>query len=859
MAKGKLEESFERENERALKLGTENAEHIKNAKSWCIHFRAKMVSAGLLAQMSGLPIGRHAISCQYAEGSSESMNLPRIIPEFIVSNCAKCPYHEPNGDVSWGERIIEKYNRQLQEREEAEQARQNQLKKLRDQILELSGQAKQSSEIDERQILVFIEGLFSGEETKQKECPELLVRSARIGADLFSPVAVDILLSQSLSREFASFCLPICGELAERRDDLALRLKDVACTAIERRIYPELAAYVLLQLADKMYYPSPDKLTVNLIDHQEYNWPIGGPKYPNSNELLLRSFAAEPRSVANPLRTLLQHDDKRVRVNACGVIETLQRARPQAGLDLLPDLVASLDLYDDPYEESADARAGQCIANAFWSDPTRVDEFLVSQIPNKRPAVQQEIVAVYRKLIRDDVEHQHGKSPLAETTSLGLGIAAKRCLEFVKDDKLDLEVRREAAEALEVISSKHPQTILPDFDSLLGYYALNCTQGEPPDLRLGIILPNQSTSDPRLKQLDEIERRQHWGFFKQKLLDVIKKLAENGPATVGETVIRCFEGLDTKTNEDFKSAIVTLLGEIGKGYAFQPRVLPPLMKALMDYESQVIRATAIRSVEEMYRHAQSAPPKNLVDILILHLHDRYVIVHKAAIRALEWKGRWLSRSQTIEALNGMIGWLNTYRNDPYYLDDLCQAIVQVAAYYPDLKSLVAKSVTRILPTNEQLVDEKLAESLTRYIQPDEPTAGVVARHIVWCLGHYYRDRYQDSRFSERVRMFEWLYQIPQAIYVRVKPALIEAAKQIAARDAFESCFLAGLFAQRGDYSEEENVLTDAADSLSGEKRYHSLRKKLLDLRAVAAANAQLENGNISTAQQLLLQITGPKQ
>jgi len=426
MAKGKLEESFERENERALKLGTENAENIKNAKSWCMHFRAKMVSAGLLAQMSGLPIGSHAISCQYAEGSSESMNLPWIIPEFIVSNCAKCRHHMPNGDISWGERIIEKHNRQLQEREEAEQARQNQLKKLRDQILELSGQAKQSSEIDERQILVFIEGLFSSEEIKQKECSELLVRSARIGADLFSPVAVDILINQSLSKEFALFCLPICSELAERRTDLASRLREMACITIERQIYPELAAHVLLKLADKVDYPLPDRLIANLINHQEYNWPIGGSKYPNSNELLLRSFDAQPRSVASPLRTLLQQDDKRVRVNACGVIETLQRARPQVGLDLLPDLVASLDLFDAPYEESADATAGQCVSNAFWSDPTRVDEFLVSQIPNKRPAVQQEIVAVYRKLIWDDVEHQHGKSPLGGSRIIKKRIVAKR-------------------------------------------------------------------------------------------------------------------------------------------------------------------------------------------------------------------------------------------------------------------------------------------------------------------------------------------------------------------------------------------------------------------------------------------------
>lgn len=856
---GKFHESLGRRDEEIFKLGEENAEYIRNVKSWCKHFRVEMKSAGLLAEMWGLPIGSHAISCQYAEGWIESMNLPWIIPEFIVKHCAGCQYHEPNGNTVWGEQIIKNHQQQLQEREQAKQLYQDQLRRLSDKIQEMPRLAKKSSEIDELQILTFVEELFSDDKVKQERNLDLLIQSARIGSDLFPPVAIDILIDQSLSEEFASLCLPICAELSGRREDLSPRLESIALTVIERNIHPELAAKILFILDQKISYPLEPKIIENLIINQRHfrhigTWYEQTPSYPNTTEVLLRCYNANSSSIIIPLRSLLLCDNTYVRVNACGALKFLQDVQPQIGIELLPELVASLDLYDDPCDDIADASAEEGITRVFRHVPSLVDEYLASEIYKKRPAVQEEIIDIYRKLFWKVSRNWRDKPQKSDVVKLEAQIALNRCLEFVKDESLDIDVRHKAVEALEIACSEYPQAVISHFDSLLGYYALICTQEKPPAPPPRIILPNNETHHPLLKSLTEQNRCQTWDCFKHKLLNCIKNIAEYEPLIVGEAIINCYENLDTKIHKNFKSSLVTLLGEVGKSYSLQPLVLPLVMKALMDFDSQLVRASAIRAVEEMYRYSKSAPPKNIVDVVILHLRDEYVIVHKAAIHALQWGGDWLNRNQAGETLNLMLGWLGTYRKDPYFLDDLCQAIIWVSHRFADLKNIAIRFICDVLPTKEYIVDEKIVEEIIRYLKPDEAVVEFVARQIAWCLANYSRDRYNGYDDSAREKMFNWLHQIPHAIYTSIRSELLESARQLAVKDALEVSYFASLFARYSDYIAEKEVLDIAVESLNGEKHYEKLQKTLRVFGEIAAANINLQNGEIAAADKVMSKI-----
>jgi hypothetical protein len=856
MARGKHDEAFDRETEKMTKLGLENADHIRKARYWCKHFRIEMVSAGLLAQMTGLPIGSHRISCQYALDTSEAMNLPWIIPEFIIKNCKGCRYHESNGDITWGKEIIEKFERQELEQAENERTRIDQLAALREQLRALSQQATRSTKPTERQILFFIEKIFSEDEDERRESSEQLIQAARIGSDLFSPIAIDILAEQSLSIQFASQCLPVCVELSKRRSDLANIFLNVAFGSLRKRMFPELAANILLNIENELVFPLPSEIIESLITSQSHSHFMGSfygefREYPHSNQLLGKSYDRNPNSVIEPLKMLLHVDEKYQRINVCGVIEELQEERFQLGLDLLPNLVSAFELPDEPFEESADGRICQCIARLFHFSPKYVDEYLASEILNRRAAVQQEIVAVYSAVLSVPYAEVEKEDSLEEVSLFE--VAVSRCIAIIKENNLDLEVRLEAARAVKEACVDRSKLTAKYFNNLLGYYLLICEQ-DTPSLPPRIILPNQDRPDTHLGQLNQYNDKQQWDMFISEILNGVRALASRTPQVIGLDVIKYYDSLDSKTNLTFKSSIVDLLGEVGQNYSFQPQVLPYIMKSLMDFDSQVIRAHGIRAVEKIYTGSKGAPPKNIVDVLVLHLRDTFVIVHKAAIQALSRKFWWLDFNQTIEALRLISGWMETYKSKPYDLEDLCDAALRMASPYDEIKRNAVLLVCYFFPTNERIADERILEHLIHSVKPDESIAEIIVKKIVWFLKKYPRDRYNYYGYSSRSRFLKWLSQLPHSAYVKLRGDMRDAALELAKKDAWESCQFASFFVRKNDFDIEREIIEVATGSLSGEKRYEKFQHELRAIHLIAESNAEKVRGNLSRATELASQI-----
>ena len=860
----KRDESHQREITEALKIGQENFEYIKNAESWCKHFRIKMVSYGLFAQISGLPIGGHSISCQHAEGCTESMNLSRVIPEFILEYCTTCPYHEPNGNEDWGKTIIENHQKQVEEQEKARKDSQIQLAKVKARLRELSNQAQKNSEIDEKQILVFIEQLFEVEELKRPEIVEILVQSAKIGADLFSPVAIDLLCEQSLSEEYSSSCLPICIELASHRKDLSECFKNIAFKVIEQNLDLELAAGLLVNLGSIVQYPLEAKIIKNIIEYQKYYRYIGIspreiPSYPKINQLLLFSYDALPKSVVKPLHVLLDQGDEYIRVNTCGVIKSLQKERPQIGLDLLSKLFECLDLpLEDSYGDSADSRVVERIIGAFRYSPEFVDNYLLSEMQKKRPAVQELYIRIYSGLIRDRNRKWKDKDECVDEVNISSEeqIGIDRCWEFIQDESLEIDVRYTAVDYMNRICLISPQITINYFDSLLGYYALISSQEKSPPPTVKILLPGQEyEEEPSLKRLNEDNRQQKWNMFKNEVLNCIKELVKYDPINTGEAIINCYNHVDTKNHKYFKSSLVDLLGEIGKNYSMKPKILPFIMRALTDFESQLIRAKGIRAIEEMYRYGESKPPKNVVDFLIISLEDQYTIIHKSVIQAFGWNSNWLNREQAIEALNVMIDWLYTYKDQPYQFKDICEAVINVSRRWKDFQNIIFKQIDNLLPTNEKLVDESIIERMLYSIEPDDELVSIISvRQIAFCLGNYSRDHYNSYDDSRRLEMFQWLHKISYNVYLETKSDLLKSAKKLAEKDSWESCYFTSLFAQFGDYVLEREILEIALNSISGEKRYEQLKERLDTLNIVATANIHLQNGNYELVTEAISEI-----
>ena len=82
-------------------MGEDNAEIIRKAESWCTHIRFGQIARGLLAEATGLPIGRHELSCPHAEGGFQAMDLKIIVPDFVVRFCGACKNRRSKGGESW--------------------------------------------------------------------------------------------------------------------------------------------------------------------------------------------------------------------------------------------------------------------------------------------------------------------------------------------------------------------------------------------------------------------------------------------------------------------------------------------------------------------------------------------------------------------------------------------------------------------------------------------------------------------------------------------------------------------------------------------------------------------------------------
>jgi hypothetical protein len=222
------------------------------------------------------------------------------------------------------------------------------------------------------------------------------------------------------------------------------------------------------------------------------------------------------------------------------------------------------------------------------------------------------------------------------------------------------------------------------------------------------------------------------------------------------------------------------------------------------------------------------------------LRDEYVIVHKAAIHVFQWTGaRWLDNNQVADALYWLSILFTYYKKEPYYLDDICQALLNIAYRFRELKDSIINYIFRVFPTKEELVDGKILEMVMRRVEPNDEIAELVATKLLWYITTYDRDRYNSYSRSERNDMFNWLYDIPENLYIRLKPTFEKAALQLAQKDAWEAMHFACLFSRHSDFEIEKNIIEIAAKGLKEEKRYEEFYNILIDLCKYSIDNTQL--------------------
>ena len=853
------EESQDKDFERALKIGKENAECIRQMERWCKHVEIRRTTGGLYAQISGLPYARHSISCPKIEGKMESMNLRWIFSDFLVDNCSACPHHTPNGDTTWGQEIISTRQEEARKREQAAKEESDRISQLRSELRAKAQEISSKAESESDQILTYLETVFSEDEAERTKAFQQLQQSARLGADLIPNAAIDLILLLAASEKFSEMMLPVCTELAHKRSELASRFCQVALENIEKGRHPELSAALLNALGDEVGYPLSELCIGQMIFSQNHymlsgNWPFNAESdYFNSTAVIVRSLDAEPESVLHVIRRELQNKNDNVRFQLCGAIRLIQNERPQVVESLLGDLVQSLELHQDSEfgSETPSEQIIQILELAFRHSVERVDHILAKLMTRVRPAVQKDIIQVYggiffdRNVSWEDRRENRNRIEVSRSEK----VAIQRLLVWAKYDRFDLRIRIQALQALEDACKHSTAEMLTHFESLLGYCAILFGQERPPDLLPKILLPypNQ-TQDPQIERLDDLIRDREWVNFKWQLRKCLEELCNIKPSETFDSIYDCLSQASAHLEDGFKAFCVTLLGVLGRNFALRGRVLPLIWRGLMDYESAWVRAKAIDAAVEVFSSPTSSPPAHMVDIILVHLRDEKVVVHQAAWRAVAQRLSWFDPKQAHEALILLWGYLSPYHDDKYQLEKICLAILNIGRHEQSLKLLALRTVEQVFPTWEEHVDQKIADSMVRFCDPNEKIAGLVAKNIGVYLARHDRDRVNNFRDRERKLMFEWLHQLPTGTFQRVADDLLVSAKEVAKRDHWEACYFASLFSHFRAFRYEQSVLETAVSALPVEQRNENLRALLQSFAKTATGNASLQAGNDNLAE-----------
>ena len=836
----RMTEGIDKDLAKNLEIGKDNAVCISGIKRWCKHVEVESEASGLYAEMTGLPINPHSIGCPQVSGKSSSMNVRWIVTDFLNEHCSGCPHHAPNGDTSWGQKIIDRHKEDSERKKRVAAEEAARLAAMRDNLRAAARNFSEDAEPAARTIIEHLESIFSEEEVVRTTASERIRQAAKLGADIIPCTVIEMILELATQAEFSGVMLPVLRELAEARPELNGRLAEVALRNIEEDNHIELSAALIEALGDSLNYPLEERYVSKLLlsqDHStfKYIFPYKEPEYVHNTAVLARSYDAAPESVLNVIRRHLLDEDERVRFGLCGAVELIQRRCPVIADDLLGDLINSMELEETDTNDAPSSQIKRILKSAYWTSPETVDELISSKMKRVRPAVQEELVQVYESVFDKPGSIESSKPSVATE------IARDRLLDWMKDEQIPLDVRVEVVDALKRTARNVPSTMLERFDALLGYLAIVSAR-ETPTPPPSIVVPGMPPASSLTRDMDQSHTGLSWNRFKGAIQECLEILCRLEPQFAIDPIIECYDQPLEHVDSEFKTRCVPLLSQIGRDYRLRPQVMPLLWKAVTDYSSPLSIAKGLDAVVEMFPH-KVRPPANLVEMLIIYLRDRHVVVHQAARRAVARRPNWFGETQSAEILRWLAAHLKHYKSEIYELDDICEAILKIGARHEGTKLQAFALVGQSFPTGERHVDENILKVMMRYCEPNDTLAQFVARRLSVYLGTYGRNRFYTYEHSERFRMFKWLHHLPEGTLKNVGGDLMVAAKAVAKRDAWESANFASLFGQVQDFQGECEVLEAALEGIPDEPRYREGRGLWRELAKAAKVNASLHAGD----------------
>ncbi|MCR6662606.1 MAG: hypothetical protein NVV60_05525 [Luteimonas sp.] len=577
---------------------------------------------------TGLPIGHHAMVCDFASASGmATWLLEESAVRFHDANCVGCPHRVPVVLPN----IAMLVARRDADRQDAE-ARAQDAQRVKEAAL----QARTALRAELRAGLpvlakAFMDDLDRLDAERNEQAETRLVESARLAPEILVPALTDYLFSvlEGDDHWLETAALTILAHTPDQRRLVRCAMKclregyalEVAAATVTLRLNHIDATDVPEAVMRLAYVASPPRSE------------LGRPHHDDGDPIPLTQVADRfSEAVERGLLALLSHRD-RLRVGvasrAMGVLiaRDINWIRP-----FLRPMAAHLSRLDFliEFERESELRPiahdfKVALAHAFLADPDLADEELMRQFESASDDGEGRVAGVYEHVLRHAHRDREVKPVIDAAHTKAFGVAIRR-LAVLSSTSENYEVSQQVLSAFRRQSAALAPAAKAAMDMLLGTAAVLDSKLQAPEPEPSVLTPPNP-----LEEMEKASRRSRLWHLRAVLLE----LAIHGALADVEGLTR-FEAFLSQRGllgDTFEAAIMREIAPLLATTIGLKTMLPYLYSAMVG-ASVAGRAAAAETLKDIGSQRFSDLPDLVADSLVLMLFDPYVIVHKAAVQAL---------------------------------------------------------------------------------------------------------------------------------------------------------------------------------------------------------------------------------
>lgn len=635
--------------QRAIAEGQRNQAAKELIHNWCRHARVeKLGGIGLIEAQTGLPIGHHAMVCDFATiQTGFHYSLEDAALQFHDANCVNCPKREhvalPNLAKLLAQRERDRELAQLRAKD-TERKKNEALRNRSD----VRATLRQSVSLP---VATFIDDLQLLDETRDADAAVRLVESIRLAPELLILELENHLFSLLEGGEhwFYSSGLRILADHARDQP----RLTRCAMNCLAKGVAIDDAAQIILgrvAQVDASLVPDAVMGLAYSASPPRPEHPLGTTP-PDKPEALLRIAARFPEETARGFNTILEKRDARligVGARALGLLIAKDAFWAKHFMRSLAAELSRADVLVD-IDRDSDLRTlandlTHALSNAFLQDPEWVDGELMRQFESASTDGEARLAGVYDYVLR---RAEGGRGKREKIANLDpYKVAIKRSVHFAETSEND-GVTQHVLDALRYPDASLAPVAKELMDLLLGTAAVLDSKLEEPPTESPI-----AAAPDWLRAMEQSNRRSTLWYLRSGFIAMAIK-----GALLDADGLASFESFLAKRSglgDSLAAAVITETAPLMQTGSGLRAMLPHLYSAMVG-SSTLGRAAAAKAIEEMRSSRFNELPGLVAEAFLLMLLDPYVIVHKAAVKALRriTLPKWMDQT-VVAALDNLI-------------------------------------------------------------------------------------------------------------------------------------------------------------------------------------------------------------